>query len=132
MMMRVRPLLAATTIVLPLILCTGGCGGSSKVEVSGKVTFQGKPVEMGEISFVPAGGEGPPDGAVIENGEYHTEAAPGKKIVRITGSRAVPPQRRGPGDPPGLREDYIPPQFNTNSRLETTVEGATPDLNFDL
>ena len=138
MTIRIHPLFAATATLLSLIFCLAGCGGSGKVGVSGKVTFQGKPVEMGAISFVPADGpgspdgSGSPDGAVIKDGEYHAEVTPGKKIVRITGSRPIPPQRRGPGDPPGLREDYIPPQFNTNSRLEATVEGATEDLDFEL
>ena len=47
------------------VLVLGGCGGDGLVEVCGNVTFDGKPVEQGTISFLPVDGEGPTAGALI-------------------------------------------------------------------
>ncbi len=58
-----------------------GCGesGPAKYSVAGFVTYEGQPVEKGEISFVPAEG-GAPDGGTIEKGKFSFRTTKGKKL----------------------------------------------------
>jgi hypothetical protein len=62
-----------------------GCGGENVYRVSGKVTFQGKPVPAGKVYFIPDGSKGntgPTGFADIKDGQYDTGA---------TGGRNAPP-----------------------------------------
>ena len=56
-----------------LVLAGCGPGGPARYDVSGQVTFDGQPVPVGTITFVPApGNTGPGGSAAIENGRYDT------------------------------------------------------------
>ena len=61
-----------------------GCGRSSSLEkaiVSGKVTYQGRPVDQGMIRFVPTKEtKGPAAAAMIVQGEYTVKAAGGVPV----------------------------------------------------
>ncbi len=79
-------------LLLPLVLT--GCGGEGfpRHQVSGKVTFQGNPVEYGAIVFEPDASIGkiaPTCHARIENGAFKTDSAEspttGTYKVRVTG-----------------------------------------------
>lgn len=76
----------------------GGCGskpgpGTARYHVSGTVTYQGKPVPAGSITFQPdgtRGNAGPAGGAAIQNGKYDTRTSRkgtvgGPHIVQIEG-----------------------------------------------
>jgi hypothetical protein len=82
------------TAFLPVALvaiAAQGCGGSEtikKVPVTGTVTYEGKPLESGTISFYPQ--ESRPGagtaGAVIKGGKYAApDVTPGKNKVMIEG-----------------------------------------------
>jgi hypothetical protein len=110
-----------------------GCGGKETVGVTGKVTFDGVPVEKGEVSFIPTDGQGGPAGGVIENGAFAFEATPGSKRVEIRASRALPPERQTNPDMGLMYEDYIPAQFNRESTLTAEVKtGGEPTYEFNL
>ena len=69
--------------LLPALVClfAFGCGGEKIYRVTGKVTFQGKPVPAGKIYFIPdgsKGGTGPTGYADIKDGQYDTGAAGGR------------------------------------------------------
>jgi hypothetical protein len=76
---------------LPVLLLSlvSGCGGNF-ARVSGEVTYEGKPVEKGTISFLPVDGKGPSAGAAIVNGRYTaTKVPPGTKMVAIESFQGV-------------------------------------------
>lgn len=87
-------------VIAALWLCAGlaGCGGSSdttrRFDLSGAVTFEGKPVPAGTILFEPdpgKGNKGPAGFAKIADGKFDTAAGGkgtigGPHVVRITGS----------------------------------------------
>lgn len=110
--------------------------------VEGTVSYDGKPVEEGTISFAPADGQGPTAGGPIQNGKYHlageSGVAPGKKIVRITAVRKTGRQvEAGPPQPPGTMVDevefYIPDIYNTKSTLTCEITpGAVNQHHFEL
>jgi len=115
--------------LVPLAVCLGvlaGCGGAETYEVSGTVTYDGEPVERGQISFVPLDGSGAADGGPIEDGEFSFPSKPGRKRVEIRGSRPLPPEQQDSPDMGLLYEDYIPEVYNAQSELtaEVTADGA--------
>jgi hypothetical protein len=76
---------AVLLAVLSALVSAAGCGpaGPRRHEVSGQVTFQGQPVPVGVIRFLPdtkQGNAGPAGFAAIENGRYDT-AATGRGTV---------------------------------------------------
>jgi hypothetical protein len=73
-----------------------GCGdsGPTRYRVSGKATFEGKPIPYGEVLFTPDGAKmnaGAQGIAPLRNGQFDTSAAGGKgygggpAVVRVTG-----------------------------------------------
>lgn len=116
-----------------LALCCAGCGRGSnappRFDVSGQVTFDGKPVPSGSIYFEADGSRGnagPVSIVGIDNGRYDTKAArvagpvQGPLIVRITGN---PPLEPG-GDP-------RPPLFPEHTTTVELVPGRGPNT-FDF
>jgi hypothetical protein len=90
---------AALVFVLLLAALPAGCGGERIYNLSGTVTFQGKPVPAGQIVFEPdpsAGNSGPPAFAKIKGGQYDTRILDGRgsvggpHLVTIHGRDGIP------------------------------------------
>jgi hypothetical protein len=121
--------------------CLLGCGGAdaSRASISGKVTFDGAPVTMGQISFEPQG-PGRIGIAQIVDGAYQMPPqqgpTPGKYTVRITADRpsskpaASAPDASGRGAGESY-EQYIPVKYNTRSELSVEI-GAEPNAVHDF
>jgi hypothetical protein len=118
-------------LVLAIVLA-GGCGGIKRVPVKGKVTYDGKAIEDGEIRFIPQRMDiGPVAGSHIVNGSYECAGPkggvmPGKCKVEITAYRPL----RAKPDPNVPDEQKV--QY-----LKKTVDYNVPDAgpvekNFDL
>ena len=141
--------------IVVLILLAVGCGGPSRpatVPVSGRVTYQGKPVPLGQIMFHPEKGR-PAMGTIGADGSYRLTtfqtpgdgATPGRYRVTIQATRTT-----GGGTRPKSLEDelhgggwgsgktvteWLVPE--TYSRQETTpltaeVKSGPNTINFDL
>jgi len=120
-----------------------GAGGPERVEVRGKVTLNGQPLDQGTISFIPTGTtQGPTTGAIIENGAYVVPADKGavlgSHLVQIT---SVQPTGRkieaGPPEPTGTMVDevkqVVPAQYNTNSTLTIDIQsGVNENVDFEI
>lgn len=114
--------------------CNGGSDAPPTFPVSGTVTFDGAPVESGDIHFESdVKGEAPDSGSIV-NGKYSLKAKEGKKKVKITASRAVPGKttKGAMGEDIVVKEDYIPAKYNTNSELAETVEAVPNSFDFEL
>jgi hypothetical protein len=71
------------------LLAAFGCGGGDGSTVSGEVTFNGKPLDKGYVTFNPSDGKGKPVGAEIVGGKYTARnVAPGKNKVLVTSTVA--------------------------------------------
>ena len=73
-------------LVLSLFVFACGCGspeeGPAKFHLSGKVTFEGKPVPQGKVLFIPTGDTvGPAGQARIVNGQYSTQEQGGTPVI---------------------------------------------------
>lgn len=65
----------ALPLVLSVLPLATGCGGEAKGTVSGKVTYQGKPLPGGFVTFVPDNGA-PVHSDIQSDGTYRIDKAP--------------------------------------------------------
>lgn len=126
-------------IAVALLALSSGCGrvGPTRVRVSGEVKFQGKPIEDGQIKFIPQGDTvGPITIESIKDGSYSCKYAGGVPVghhrVEIRGWNPGIPEPTAPGAPP--RPQLIPERFNTKSELNASVDAAAGAVtkDFDL
>ncbi len=133
-------------IASALLVLVTGCGPSNpRREVSGKVLFNGAPLDNGTITFNPLGGnkEGVPttkEGGIITNGEYkilaETGLTPGKyQVIISSGDNIDPDNPDGLPGPTGnyVSKDRIPAAYNTASTQEIEVTDKGPNVfNWDI
>lgn len=80
------------------------------------MTIDGVPVQEGAISFDIVDLGDVPSGAMITNGRYEAQLAPGRKIVRISASNPDP--SLGPDE---VAPDIVPEKYK-NEPLEIDVQ----------
>jgi len=131
----VRPV-AFFFLVLGLL---AGCNGGFAVgEVSGTVSFDGKPVEIGSISFISADGSKPSAGGAITDGKYAVSNVPaGPTKVRISGVRVTGQKKMydAPDSPVVTTSaEMLPPKYSDDKRTELRydVQSGAQTKDFDL
>jgi hypothetical protein len=132
----------SSVLNLIAILATGilGCGGNSTGTVTGTVTFEGQPIEQGQITFSPAGTEGSTAGDKIANGKYTVkDLKPAKYHVVVEATKE--PKFTSPGDPANnrtktaeeIRAQYDPLPLDTKGKeQDLEVKGGEQVLDFKL
>lgn len=83
---------------LILFLVVLGCGrsGPETYPVTGTVSYQGKPLPLGIVMFVPKQGPSSKPAAIDEQGHYRLDATAGEHRVAVV---AMPPRTGGRPDP---------------------------------
>jgi hypothetical protein len=128
-------------ILAVAVSIAAGCGkDNGRLPLSGKVSWQGRPLENGSIVFVPAAGHrGPKIGAEIVDGSYEIEtergATPGVYRVEVwpdTGEHPHSPTDARPGTTTRNPVATIPAEYNSKSRLTAAVSAEQTTFNFEL
>ncbi len=121
-----------------------GCGnqGPERATVSGTVTFNGRPVQLGFIRFVPSRETpAPVSGAEIHDGRYAVTAWGGVPVgthkIEVLAHRAGQQGEAAPSPSGFLQtggQQYIPEKYNTKSELGITVPVGSGKItkNLDL
>jgi hypothetical protein len=133
---RLRPL--ASALFAMTAVAVAGCADpyAGRMEISGTVNLEGKPLKEGSIQFVPLDEKvGTQTGGPIANGEYKIPREgglkPGKYLVRITSGDGKTPADEEAGNPGGSTNivsfDRIPPDWNVNSKQEVVVKSPGPN-----
>jgi hypothetical protein len=130
----------ASGLALGWTVLLSGCGGSAyrTVPVEGTVTYQGKPVTSGTITFVPekpgpaASGTIRPDGIYVLSTDGAPGAVPGRytvMIISLGNTAGVLPEQRNP-----LPPLHLPEKYSNNRRSGLTAEVLHQDnvINFAL
>lgn len=135
--MRTQQHLVISIVLSLLLMITIGCnsGRSDLVEVTGKVTLDGKPIEKGKITLEATDGKGGVEGGSIENGEYSVKTTPGMKAVKINSSKVVgQKQTYGTADSPTeeVAVEAIPKKFNRDTELKIEVSSTSLEHDFEL
>jgi hypothetical protein len=123
-------------LVAATVLTVAGCGGRTTGEVSGTVTFDGKPVEAGGITFVPVDGKSPTTGGVLKDGQYKVLSVPvGAAKVVINGTKVIGKKKLydSPDSPEmPLATELLPDKYNKDTELRFDVNAGQNQKNFDL
>ncbi len=117
----------------------GGCGdrGPERVLVTGSVAYNGKPVTAGVIRFTPvAESQMPTAAAMIKDGMYKVDVRGGVPVgdckVEIEAYHMADKSttRMLQGAPPRIQ--YLPDRYNTNSKLQITIEPGSREISKDF
>jgi hypothetical protein len=133
--------LTSTFCCLGLCALLAGCGssknsGDKRYPLAGEVTFEGQPIDLGSISFIPAGDKGRTSGGVITDGKYAVPEEKGANAgtyrVEIHWLKRTGKQLRDPesGEMYDERREALPDNLHTNSEL--TVEVPLPENRHDF
>lgn len=122
-----------------------GCGnrgyeGDQRYPLSGKVTFDGEPVDLGSISFLPVGDGGKQrvSGGQIEDGKYSVPEAQGANAGRYrveirwakkTGKQHYDGELQMKVDD---RKEALPKKFHSDSTLTADVSAENTTFDFEL
>jgi hypothetical protein len=127
-------------IWLAIVLTAIGCrakDGIERVVVSGNVSFGGKPLEKGQIRFIPTDdSRGPITVETIESGNYTTEKTGGVPVgVHRVEIRGYDPEvyakaPKGPGSPP--IPQLLPKKYNYDSELKAVLESGKSEETLDF
>jgi hypothetical protein len=123
-----------------LIGCGGrGYSGDKRFPLSGKVTYNGEPVDLGTISFLPAAGDKQRvSGGVIENGAYKISedegANAGKYRVEVRWAKKTGKQFKDRELEMMVdeRREALPPRFHDQSELTADVASDRTVFDFEL
>ena len=126
--------------MLMLIVTATGCGYRSKLErvhVSGKASYAGKPIEIGQIRFVPIESTRTP--ITVENirdGAYETETSGGVPVgtyrveIKMFDSEEYRNSPRVPGT--AAPKQLLPDKYNRESELTMTIDSGSGSIEHDF
>lgn len=116
-----------------------GCArDSTPAEVSGKVSYDGKVIEEGHITFTPIDGTvGQERGGPIAGGAYWLQGPDRLHLgtYQVCVRNLVARQVNMPGfpEPVSAMVNTLPAAYNTKSKLTICIDAATPrNFDFDL
>lgn len=110
--------------------------GKVRARVSGIVTYEGKSVESGAITFFPVDGKSPTAGAMIAQGQYSAAVALGEMKVVISAPKIVGRRKLYANNPQSpemdLTVEALPERYNERSTLKVILASAVEKRDFDL
>jgi hypothetical protein len=118
----------APVVFLCAGFAAGGCdSGPPVAEVSGTVSYDGKPIEKGNIAFFPDGGKGQPAGGLIENGAYTVKnVSHGIMKVEIHAPKVVGKRKLYQNDPKSaeieISHESLPERYSNHDKSELILE----------
>ncbi|MDY3552496.1 hypothetical protein R5W24_001579 [Gemmata sp. JC717] len=136
--MRVLRFAGAVTAFAAAVALVGCSDGPDLADVSGTVSYDGKPLDDGAITFVPADGKGGTAGGVIKDGKYTAARVPTghTKVVisgsKVVGKKKVYPTPNSPEMP--VTAELLPPKYSDPAKTELTheVKSGTNEKNWEL
>ena len=100
-------------------LLAAGCGGTPLYTVTGEITWQGQPVDDGQINFLPEDGTIHPVTAKIVNGRYEAKVPAGRMKVEVHGQKDM---GYNEAMHQHTKKSYIPSEYNAYTILTCDVE----------
>jgi hypothetical protein len=136
-MSRLTPTICALGFSIVLAGCSGSkYSGDKRYPLAGEVTFEGQPIDLGSITFIPEGDKGRTSGGVITDGKYtvpeENGANAGTYRVQISWLKKTGRQLKDPesGEMYDERREALPDKLHKSS--EMTVEVPLPDNRHDF
>jgi hypothetical protein len=119
--------------------CSRGYEGPQRFPLSGRVTYDGQPIDAGTISFIPQSPSGQRvSGGPIEDGAYSVpeergaNAGPYRVEIRWQKKTGKQFRDRDSGDLIDERKEGLPPRFHAQSEMSVEVSAKQTRFDFDL
>ncbi len=138
------PRIAFGSVALAALFCAAGCGGGPRpASVSGHVTYNGKSVTSGTVTFISADGHSSDPGAVQPDGSYSIAHAP-TGAMKVIFDNPAPPRKvaargQGPNNPEADEEAktaalYVatPPKYKDPAQSGLTCDLKSGKNTYDL
>jgi hypothetical protein len=122
-------------IAAALIVISAGCAEPTTGRVTGAVTVDGKPAEMGSIALIPLDGRGSTAGAEIVDGRYEIEALFNHYKVEIRVPTVVGQKKLYdvPDSPVrNLMAESLPPRYHDDTELRLEITPGETRRDFQL
>jgi hypothetical protein len=139
--------LILTLLLLPIVIGCGSNNPQGRVSVRGEVTFDGKPLEQGDILFSSIEGSTPmvATGSPIKNGKFSLSAEKGlipdqtysvqfRSVEKIPGSQKIDPRKvDNPRKMKSQIRSVLPRRYGAESKETVTATKKSPNVfQFDL
>jgi hypothetical protein len=129
-----RSIIAAMLLAAAGVL---GCSSDNRVGVTGQVTYQGEPVAVGTITFLPAAQNGIKSGGLIDQGTYQVEPKsgpqPGPHRVEIHWAKPTGKKFKNEfGEELEFRQEGLPDKYHANSTLTAEIKSGANVIDFQL
>ena len=127
---------AVFAFVASVALVVGCSGDGNYGDVSGTVSYDGKPLEDGLINFLPADGKGQTASGSIKDGKYSvSKVSVGALKVQIRGSKVTGKKKMY--DTPDSPEvpivaELLPAKYHEKSELTFEVKRGANEKNWEL
>jgi len=121
--------------VVVFLVAYGGCSRSKLASVSGTVTVDGEPAQVGAISFFAVDNQAPTAGAQINDGAYSAEVSPGLCMVQIRVSKIVGEKKLYDTQNSPVRKvwgEVLPAKYNDNTELKLEVKPGVNKQDYHL
>jgi hypothetical protein len=119
-----------TGLVLSALLLCLGCGGP-KGDVSGKVTFRGKPLPAGSVTFFSSEGQVVGSSQISHEGDYAMTRLPAGPVkISVTAPLTIPNPAAPPPPKGGKKKKDIKglsEEMRSNIRLDVPAKYRMPD-----
>ena len=118
--------------LLPAV-CLTGCGERLESSVTGVVTYQGAPLEKGNVAFYPVSGA-PALATIGKDGTYRLRTASKSGLAAGEYRAIVTSFEVIPGDPPMPGESLIPRRYSRpdTSNLQFSVQPGANTIEIEL
>jgi hypothetical protein len=123
--------------VLAAVMVAAGCSGNRRVPVEGTVTYDGTPIPIGTITFIPTFEKGEGGGGRIENGRFKLDAAaslmPGPYKVEIRWAKPTGKKYKNEfGEEFDRTQEGLPDKYHSQTTLTAYIEPGMQPLDFNL
>ena len=130
----------SSALVVFIFLPFTGCGhksGLERIYVSGQVTYADKPIELGQIRFVPESNTTAPITVEqIRDGQFETATTGGVPVgsyrveLRMYDPEEYQNAPRTAGSP--AVKQLLPDKYNRNSELNITIQSGSSSIEHDF
>lgn len=122
-----------------LFVVLAGCRkyeGPQRFPLSGRVTYDGEPIDLGSISFLPLDENQRVSGGPIVDGNYSVPevqgAFAGKHRIEIRWQKRTGKKISYPYGDEEVRAEGLPPEYHQESTLTVEVSASQTRFDFDL
>src|SRR5689334_2705347 len=115
------------SLLVAAVVAAVGCSGTKRVAVEGTITYDGNPIAIGTITFLPEFENGIKAGGRVENGRYQLGAAfglaPGPHRVEVRWAKPTGKKYKNEfGEEFDRTQEGLPDKYHANTILKADVK----------